>query len=341
MYRPISLADFGKALTDIGHALSLVQILATGRVPVVRAILDSKLGVPPLEWWPLADISDVPRSAVTFRLRDGRVIRATAIDLDLEAADLLLRPPPPISEERFDRPTFEERVRRSAGQGAHVPESRPVPQWPIGAIHIKVKEAARLLEIGCPAAPLAKPDDSDVRSDVIKSVRYHDMLESILRHAREGGAHLIHPTLGIPVPDSTDPDENWFIGQEAFENVRTKLLGRSADVLQDNLPGVDGAELKTRVRKGGRNPGDGAKNDEAELSIMLRLIAESKVTSPHAAALKMIEESRARGENPAQNAHRRLAKKFLAKHRSQRRDGETWGDFCRRIEGELQPNRSE
>jgi tetratricopeptide (TPR) repeat protein len=90
MYRPIALADFGKALTDIGQALSLVQILATGRVPVVRAILDGKLGVPPLEWWLFADISDVPRSAVTFRLRDGRVIRATAIDLDIEAADLPL-----------------------------------------------------------------------------------------------------------------------------------------------------------------------------------------------------------------------------------------------------------
>jgi hypothetical protein len=98
-----------------------------------------------------------------------------------------------------------------------------------------------------------------------------------------------------------------------------------------------GDASKPKKRGGGRNPGDGAKNDEAELGSMLRLVAENKVTSSNAAALKIIEESRARGEKLAQNAHRRLSKKFLNKYRSQRRDGETWGDCCRRIADELQP----
>jgi sulfite reductase beta subunit-like hemoprotein len=70
---------------------------------------------------------------------------------------------------------------------------------------------------------------------------------------------------------------------------------------------------------------------------MRRLIAEGKANSSNGAALNIIAESEARGEKPAENAHRRLAKKFLAKYESQRREGETWGDFCRRIEGELQP----
>jgi hypothetical protein len=237
MYYLISLADAGNAFAAAGQTLHLRDALALGRVRVVNASLNGERGVPPMEWWHFADLSAVPQSAVTFQLPDGRTIRATAIDLDREDVELFLAPPPPLSEHRFDRAAFEERVRRSAEQGAHVPGSRSVPQWPPGESRIRVTEAALLLETCFPPAPLAKPNDSDLRSELIKNVRESDKAREILRLAREVGG-LIHPTLGIPEPCPGDAEKDWFIGPETFETIRNKLLGSSANVPEGSVAGV-------------------------------------------------------------------------------------------------------
>jgi hypothetical protein len=100
----------------------------------------------------------------------------------------------------------------------------------------------------------------------------------------------------------------------------------------ESVPDAIAAEKK---RRRGRNPGDGSKNDHAQLDQMLHLIAGANVTSPNAAALQIVEVSRDRGEKPAHHAHRRLSKKFIERYgplplRS------TWGDVCRRIVEKLQ-----
>jgi hypothetical protein len=119
-----------------------------------------------------------------------------------------------------------ERERRTFHPAAIEPETSPIPQWPTGESRIQVKEAAHLLEAGCPLPPIAKPHDIDLRGDLIKSDRYLEIVKRILSNAREGRAPLIHPTLGITVTNPDDPDKDWFIGQEAFEHIRNELLNQ-------------------------------------------------------------------------------------------------------------------
>jgi hypothetical protein len=87
-----------------------------------------------------------------------------------------------------------------------------------------------------------------------------------------------------------------------------------------------------RTRTGGKNPGDGAKNDDPYLIEMVHMIAKNEATSPNAAALQIAKAN----NEPAENAHRRLSTKFIEKYSSKRCDREPWGDVCRRIVDELQ-----
>ena len=91
-------------------------------------------------------------------------------------------------------------------------------------------------------------------------------------------------------------------------------------------------EARTSKAKRGRNPGDGTKNDDAALDQMFRLIATGEASSPNAAALRVAKNN----QEPAANAYRRLAGKFTKQYGPQLRDGETWGNCCRRIEVEMQ-----
>jgi hypothetical protein len=117
----------------------------------------------------------------------------------------------------------EEREQRlRAERAAHVPESRPgpLPQWPADKDHMKVTEAALLLEAGYPSAPFVKPNDGALRSEISKVYRgVVDVAGDIVRFARASLIDLIHPTLGRSAfPDEADVD--YFIGPEAFETVR-------------------------------------------------------------------------------------------------------------------------
>jgi hypothetical protein len=116
----------------------------------------------------------------------------------------------------------EERERLLAERAAHVPESRPgpLPQWPADKDHMKVTEAALLLEAGYPAAPFVKPNDGALRSEISKVYRgVVDVAGDIVRFARASLIDLIHPTLGRSAfPDEADAD--YIIGPEAFEAVR-------------------------------------------------------------------------------------------------------------------------
>jgi hypothetical protein len=125
---------------------------------------------------------------------------------------------------RFLQHADEERERRlRAEREAHEPEL-PAPQWPIGKPHITLWEAARLLlAIVRPPALFAKSSDSGVRSAAIKGVTCGDLVQEILRWAREGRLYLIHPTLVLPMPRHPDPDEDWRIGPGMFEHIKNAL----------------------------------------------------------------------------------------------------------------------
>jgi hypothetical protein len=90
--------------------------------------------------------------------------------------------------------------------------------------------------------------------------------------------------------------------------------------------------VERRSRRGGKNPGDGARNDDPYLIKMAHIIAENEATSPNAAALRIAKAN----NEPAQYAHRRLSTKFIQRYRSKRHGNEPWGDVCRRIVDELQ-----
>ena len=122
----------------------------------------------------------------------------------------------------------EANAQRSTEQQAQVGGSSCVPQWPTGEACIRVWEAARLLECCFPPAPIAKPDDGDLRIELIKNVRESESAAEILRLARKAGG-LIHPTLGILEPCPGDAETDWFIGQKTFETIKNKLLGGTAN----------------------------------------------------------------------------------------------------------------
>jgi hypothetical protein len=109
----------------------------------------------------------------------------------------------------------------------------------------------------------------------------------------------------------------------------------AADAQRDETREPLKAAPARQARKGGRNPGDGTKDDEVELEEMLHLIAEKGATSPNAAAKKIIETSKAHGDTPAQYAYRRLSSKFIERYGQKRQDRESWGDTCRRIADEM------
>jgi hypothetical protein len=163
--------SWSTAIRMIGD-LELVDQLQRG-VRQAYALLDGRWGTIPWIWWYRFEWQSQRR--IMFDV-DGRIIEATEIVIDR---------PPLVSEQRnglveaIEHRNFVKAMaeaitlaaqstntadKTSAEHLAHMPVSRPVPQWPTGELHIKVKEAAHLLEIGCPPAPLAKLNDSDLRS---------------------------------------------------------------------------------------------------------------------------------------------------------------------------------
>jgi hypothetical protein len=86
--------------------------------------------------------------------------------------------------------------------------------WPSGKDRLQVDEAAKLLQPAYPKAPIAKQNDSDLRSELIKVTRERDILDEIIRMGRDGLIQLVHPTLGISHGMAAESD--WFIGAEGF-----------------------------------------------------------------------------------------------------------------------------
>jgi hypothetical protein len=86
-----------------------------------------------------------------------------------------------------------------------------------------VKEAAHLLVIVLPSSLYSRPNDSGIRSDVIKSVTHPDIVQKILRWSHEGRVHLVRPTLGSPEPRHPDVGEDWGIGPWMFERIKNAL----------------------------------------------------------------------------------------------------------------------
>jgi len=71
-----------------------------------------------------------------------------------------------------------------------------------------------LLQPAYPKAPIAKENDSELRSELIKVVREGDIRADIIRAGQNGLIQLVHPTLGISHGMAAESD--WFIGAEGF-----------------------------------------------------------------------------------------------------------------------------
>jgi hypothetical protein len=382
---------------------------------------------------------------------DAQYVRlCQEVSASIEHADNLLRNGvlgPPAFIEEIELP---ERLRAEREAPEPEPKPEPAPPWPSDKEYITVKEAGHLLATGRPPSLYGKPNDTDIRSDVIKSFTPYDIMKEILHWTRKGRVHLLHPTLMIIIRHPNDPDENWGVGREMFEHIKKAMdnghepamlpdpaaieattpvaeaapltvealtapaeiqelrpigayeaplvdavdatvavvdvggAGASTETEEERLrrlkrerqarwranrdieqrgaevaakkneatkrqqppskaievhknPVGSDAEPKKLAKRPGRKPGDGAKNDDPHIASMRRLIAEGKASSPHAAS-KIVVERGDLEEKPAQNAHRRLSRKFTAKYESQLHDGESWGDLCRRIEDELEVN---
>jgi hypothetical protein len=171
---------------------------------------------------------------------------------------------PNSSDEEYSqwlqRFALKERERRTFHPAAIEPETSPLPQWPTGESRIQVKEAAHLLEAGCPLPPIAKPNDSDLRSDLIKSDRYLEIVNLILSNSQEGRAPLIHPTLGVTVACPADPDKDWFMGQEVFEQLGNELLCCRAATT--SLPPLADAASGAPLDNAAAKPADTSSGDQ-------------------------------------------------------------------------------
>jgi hypothetical protein len=91
-------APGGNLLAVLSTLLAILRHL-----PPVDALLDGVPGKVPSEWWTLGGVEIRAGSAATFKLSDGREVRATKIALDREAFALVFRDPPPLSETRAPR----------------------------------------------------------------------------------------------------------------------------------------------------------------------------------------------------------------------------------------------
>jgi hypothetical protein len=130
--------------------------------------------------------------------------------------------------------------REREGQRAERTTPVPTPQWPTGnPDYITVEEAGHLLATGRPPSLYGKPNDTGIRSDVIKSFTPYDIMTEILRWAQDGRVHLFHPTLIIIIRHPDDLDENWGMRQEMFEHIRNALANGHEPAV---LPAIDGGD---------------------------------------------------------------------------------------------------
>jgi hypothetical protein len=167
------------------------------------------------------------------------------------------------SDEEFNRfcnAPLEERERlRAEREAAHGPELSPITEWPADEEYIPVWGAARLLQIAF-SPRLPKPNDSQLGRELIRIVTDRERdnnRQEILRWAREGRIHLIHPTLRIPMPRHPDPGPDWFLDKKTFEHVKNALAnGHEPVVLPE--PAVIGASASPIDGGAGEAAGVGA-----------------------------------------------------------------------------------
>jgi hypothetical protein len=179
------------------------------------------------------------------------------------------------SDEEFNRfcnAPLEERERlRAEREAAHGPELSPITEWPEDEEYIPVWGAARLLQIAfSPPALLPKPNNSQLGRELIRIVTDRERdnnMQEILRWAREGRIHLIHPTLRIPMPRHPDPGPDWFMDKKTFEHVKNALAnGHEPAVLPEpavieaTVPSIDEAGVDADA--GGETPVTGERQTD-------------------------------------------------------------------------------
>lgn len=82
----------------------------------------------------------------------------------------------------------------------------------------------------------------------------------------------------------------------------------------------------------GRKPGSGSFDDDEVLLEMLRLLANGKAKSVHAAARRVVASGIAKNTGTGESAVRRLRRKYAAKFGTDPLPGKTWNDIAREME---------
>jgi len=152
--------------------------------------------------------------------------------------------------------------------------------WPSGKDRLQVDEAAKLLQPAYPKAPIAKENDSELRSELIKVTRERDILDEIIRMGRDGLIQLVHPTLGISHGMAAESD--WFIGPEGF--------ARFAGMVGITVVGDDGAQVAASGDTGEADKGPPTQNPPE-----LRAANDDRI---HRAITEAYDEAENRGEKP-------------------------------------------
>jgi hypothetical protein len=134
-----------------------------------------------------------------FESGDGRPRRVSDIAIDTEALTALLAG---AHKGPLDRAAATNSI------------SCRAVYWPHGKDRLQVDEAVRLLQPAYPPAPIAKENDSELRSELIKVTREQDIRNAIISAGQDGLIQLVHPTLGIS--NGIVPEPDWFIGPEGF-----------------------------------------------------------------------------------------------------------------------------
>ena len=96
-------------------------------------------------------------------------------------------------------------------------------------------------------------------------------------------------------------------------------------------PPVPDAVVPEKGRPG-RKPGSGSFDDEETLREMLRLLANGKAASVHAAARLVVASGDAKNTGTDESAVTRLRRKFSARFGTEPPPGKTWSDIARELE---------
>jgi hypothetical protein len=334
--------------TDLNSAIGeIIDLLATGQVPPVDALVDGVPGkIDPAWWWASAQI-DYPINSAVFG--EPRIIRATEIVLDREAWKRRRARIVTAQQPGAGRPPA---VAEDGGALVIAP-SEPTATGPLSVVLADPQLSEGLVEV-CRAGRVRAEGrrlkfhwtlvaagrwnvttSFDNKYELIPPEDWRDLLFCSYDGLRlEGARKWLAPDpvfepkgwafIRFSEGDLLDLIEDTRRRREASETAAPHLAASSAT----NAPIIGQTQ-----RRGGRKKGSGSIDDTERVRAMLSLLASGQARSVHEAARKVAE--RMVGSSQSREADTaRLRLKFAKDHGTEAPAGMTWAD----VAGELNAN---